>query len=275
MRSTHDPHRRRLALGLLGLLGQQVQPSGAAPAAPAAAQAAVPVLVYHRFAATALDSMTLSLARFEAQLDLIERLGGRVIAMDELLAWRRGEQARLPQRALVLSADDGHRSQYEQMAPRLRERGWPVTLFVYPSAISNAGYAMRWEQLQALAAGPGCSVQSHSYWHPDFLRERRRLAPAEFRRFVDDQLRRSKRVLEQRLQREVSQLAWPFGLSDADLWAQAADCGYRAGFALGNRSVRPADPELALPRHLMVDSVGERALAARLEAAFAAAEPAR
>lgn len=264
-----DPCRRRLALGLLGL------PCAAARAASTAEPTAVPILVYHRFAATALDSMTLSLARFEAQLGLIERLGGRVIAMDELLAWRRGEQARLPERALVLSADDGHRSQYEQMAPRLRERGWPVTLFVYPSAISNASYAMRWEQLQALAAGPGCSVQSHSYWHPDFLRERRRQAPGEFRRFVDDQLRRAKRVLEQRLQHEVSQLAWPFGLSDPELWAQATACGYRAGFVLGNRSVRPADPQLALPRHLMVESVGERALAARLEAAFAAAEPAR
>ena len=232
----------------------------------------MPLLVYHRCAPTVLDSMTLRMSNFEAHLRLLERLQCQVIALDDWVAWRRGERAALAPRAVVLSADDGHRSQFELMAPLLRERRWPITLFIYPSAISNASYAMTWPQLRELAAEPGFAVQSHTFWHPNLLQERRRLSPEAFGRFALDQLQRSREVLQQRLASSVTLLAWPFGLSDEALWEQAAQCGYRAAFALGKRSARTQDPLYAVPRHLMVDSVDERQLEARLVAAFAAQE---
>lgn len=235
-------------------------------------QPPVPLLVYHRFAATALDSMTLRRKNFEAQLDMMAQLGCKVIPLSDWIAWRRGERATLPPRAVVLTADDGHRSQFEVMAPLLRARGWPVTLFVYPSAISNASYAMTWPQLRELLAEPGFSVQSHTFWHPNLLQERRRMSADAFQRFASDQLRRSREVIEQRLAQPVSLLAWPFGLSDEALWMQAADCGYQGAVALGNRSASRLDPLYAVPRHLIADSVDDRQLAARLRAAFATGE---
>ncbi len=50
----------------------------------------------------------------------------------------------------------------------------PVTLFVYPSAISNADYALTWEQLLELKETWLFDIQSHSYWHPNFKEEKRR-----------------------------------------------------------------------------------------------------
>lgn len=230
----------------------------------------VPILVYHRFAPTAVDSMTVRLATFEAHLRVLERLGCQVMPLLDWVAWRRGESTTaLPARAVAITADDGHRSQFESMAARLDERRWPYTLFVYPSAISNASYAMTWSDVADLAARPGVSVQSHTFWHPNFIQERRRLSPGAFTKFAADQLRRSRDVIEQRLSRPVSLLAWPFGLSDEGVRRQAADSGYRAGFSLGNRSATLADPIFDLPRHLMVDSVGERQLELLLSRSFA------
>lgn len=243
---------------------------GKALAGPPATR--VPILAFHRFASTALDSMTLRIANFEAQLRLLQSLSCQVIPLSTWVAWRlalaRGEAATLPPRSVVLTADDGHRSQFEVMAPRLRELGWPATLFVYPSAISNAAYAMSWDQLRELVAGPHFSVQSHTYWHPNLLRERERMPPGEFRRFAADQLVRSRATLERQLGHPVNLLAWPFGLSDEGLAEQAGQAGYAAAFSLGNRSAAADDPLYAVPRHLMVDSVDARQLAARLEAAF-------
>lgn len=263
-----DPLRRALACSLACgsafLLGN---------AFAKAAVPRVPILVFHRFASTALDGMTPRTANFDAQLRLLQSLSCSVIALSAWVAWRlalaRGEDATLPPRAVVLTADDGHRSQFELMAPRLRERGWPVTLFVYPSAISNAGYAMTWPQLRELADDALVSVQSHTYWHPNLVRERQRMPPAAFRRFAADQLARSRDTLEQRLGRAVTLLAWPFGLSDEGLAQQAAQAGYAAAFSLGNRPAAAGDPLYAVPRHLMVDAIDAHQLAAGLEAAFA------
>jgi len=268
-----DRRRRLLALGLA------CTPALASPAlAAVAGQPKVPLLVFHRFAASALDSMTVRVANFEAQLRLLDQLSCQVIPLSHWVVWRlalgSADEHKLPPRAVVLTADDGHRSQFEVMAPLLRARGWPVTLFVYPSAISNASYAMTWPQLRELAADPRVSVQSHSFWHPNLVQERARLPSAEFQRFAATQLTRSREVIEQHLSQAVDLLAWPFGLGDEGLAEQAAQAGYRAAFSLGNRPAAAADRVYAVPRQLMVDSVDARQLASWLEAAFTERTPA-
>lgn len=226
------------------------------------------MLVYHRLGIEATDAMTLRLRSFDAQLRLLERLGAAVVPLSAWVDWRLGRREALPPRAVVLTADDGHRSQWEQLLPRLHERGWPVTLFVYPSAISNAAYAMRWEQLHAALEHGGVDVQGHTYWHPNLVRDEARLPPAAFEAELDLQLRRSRALLQQRLGQPVTLLAWPFGLSDAVLQARAAEAGYDAAFGLGNRSATRSAPRYDVPRHLMVEAVAMADFEARLERAF-------
>lgn len=50
--------------------------------------------------------------------------------------------------------------------PSSAEHEVPVTLFVYPSAISNATYAMTWEQLDTLHRTGLFDIGSPTYWHP-------------------------------------------------------------------------------------------------------------
>jgi peptidoglycan/xylan/chitin deacetylase (PgdA/CDA1 family) len=260
--------RRRFsaALGCAAVAG----PGAAAP--PAALAPRVPVLVYHRFAATVEDSMTVRLATFEAHVRALSDLGCSVLPLAEVVAWRRGLRAELPPRAVVLTADDAHRSQFEHMAPRLRETGWPVTLFVYPSAVSNAPYAMTWQQLVALQAGGLYRVESHTYWHPNFLRERQRQAPEAFERFATEQLIKSRQRLHERLDADPRLLAWPFGLTDEGLMDLAGRLAYEASFVLGNRHLTRQDPLHALPRHLMTDAMSGPQLARLLEDAFTPAQ---
>jgi peptidoglycan/xylan/chitin deacetylase (PgdA/CDA1 family) len=227
----------------------------------------VPVLAYHRVGPTAADSMTLRSSNFAAHLRVIRDSGCSVIPLGDLVAYRLGHRPTLPPRPVVLTVDDGHRSVMEGMAPLLQDTAWPVTLFIYPSAISNASYAMRWEQLRELQATGHYRIESHTYWHPNLVRERRSRSPEDFRRFAQSQLTRSKAVLEDRLGQAVTRLAWPFGLSDAGLMAQAAEAGYQAAFGLGNRPCAPTDPICDLPRHLMVDAIDDKQLARLLSQA--------
>src|SRR6185312_13645632 len=146
----------------------------------------VPVLCYHRFGPTVADSMTVTTPVFEAHLMYLHDHGYTVIPLQALVDYELGKAPPPPPRSVVITVDDGHRSVYEQMLPLVKQYNIPVTLFIYPSAISNshAPYAMSWEQLHELVDTGLFSIQSHTYWHPNFKQEKKRLTPAEYDKFV-------------------------------------------------------------------------------------------
>lgn len=252
-----------LAVASGGALAQPVKPASVS----ASTATRVPVLAYHRFGPTVADSMTVRTRTLAEHLHVIQDLGCTVIPLADLVAWRLGQLPSLPPRPVVVTVDDGHRSVIEAMAPMLRDPRWPVTLFIYPSAISNARYAMRWEDLRELQDTGHCTIESHTYWHPHLVRERRQRTPEDFDRFARHQLSRAKTVLQERMGRPVTHLAWPFGMSDAGLQALAAQTGHAAAFGLGNRPASLTDPVFDLPRYLMVDALGGRQMARLLQQA--------
>ena len=254
---------RRRVIALLGAAA-----AGPIAAIPVPDRRRVPVLVYHRFSDSVKDGMTVRESTFSSHLQVFRDLRCRVVPLADVVAWQAGMLGQLPPRAVALTADDGHRSQAEVMAPMLRDTGWPVTLFIYPSAVSNASYAMTWDQLASLQASGRYRVESHTYWHPHLVRERRARTPADFERFATQQLSMSSDRLHERLGVRPRLLAWPFGATDAGLMSLAGRLGYEASFTLGNRDVTQQDEPQALPRHLMTDAIDARRLARLLEQAF-------
>jgi peptidoglycan/xylan/chitin deacetylase (PgdA/CDA1 family) len=227
-------------------------------AAGGSAEPRIPILVYHRVGPTVADAMTVRTADFAAQLEYLRENGYRVIPLREVVAYVRGE-ARPPGRAIAITVDDAHKTVFTEMLPLVERYRVPVTLFIYPSAISNASYAMTWEQLRRLKATGLFDIQSHTYWHPNFKVEKRRLSPAEYEAMVRMQLSKSKRVLDARLNLNVDMLAWPFGIHDEELVRMAREEGYVAGFTLQRASVTRGDNVMALPRYLMTDEMRGRA----------------
>lgn len=224
------------------------------------AQRRVPILVYHRFGPVAADSMTVRTETFEAHLRMLSAQGYHIVPLADVVKWIEGGPDSLPAKAVAITADDGHRSVFEVMMPIVLRERIPVTLFIYPSAISNASYALTWDQLRALKRTGLFEIQSHSYWHPNFNTERKRLAPAAFRALAHGQLRRARERLEQELGGSVRWLAWPFGIYDQELMEIAETEGVEAAFSLAGRPATASSPRLALPRYLMVDACDDRCL---------------
>jgi peptidoglycan/xylan/chitin deacetylase (PgdA/CDA1 family) len=214
----------------------------------------IPIFVYHRFGATGADSMTITVALFEAHLKYLRDNDYQVIPLRQLVEHRLNGGPELPARAVVITADDGHRSVYTHMLPLVRLYRLPVTLFIYPSAISNADYAMTWEQLSELKQTSLFDIQSHSFWHPNFKDEKRRLKHDEYEKFVRTQLVKSKETLEKKLQTHVDMLAWPFGIFDDELIGKASEAGYKAAFTIEGHHATPGDSIMALPRYLVTQA---------------------
>lgn len=221
----------------------------------------VPVLVYHRFGPTATDQMTTPTAIFEGQLQYLRDHGYSVIPLRQLVDYLHRKAPAPPPRAVVITADDGHRSVYTVLFPLAQKYRLPITLFIYPSAISNAAYALTWEQLREMRDSGLIDIQSHTWWHPDFRQEQRRLSAVDYERLVTMQLTKSRLKINSELGSEVDLLAWPFGIHDPWLMQKASASGYIAAFTIEPRPATTSDDPMAIPRFLLTDGTGVRGLA--------------
>jgi peptidoglycan/xylan/chitin deacetylase (PgdA/CDA1 family) len=217
----------------------------------------VPILLYHRFGTEVTDSMTLTTSYFESQLKYFKDQGHTVIPLRQLVDYLLGKKPSIPSRSLVITADDGHKSVYTDMFPLLKKYHAPATLFLYPSALSNAPYAMTWEQLKDMKATGLLDLQSHTFWHPNFKKEKRKLGTEEYENLVASQLKKAKVRLEKEFNARVDMLAWPFGIYEEGLIQKATAAGYVAAFTMERRDAAPSDNLLALPRYLIAGTTGK------------------
>ena len=230
--------------------------------APALSQGVnVPILLYHRFGPTKADSMTITTPVFESHLKYLRDNGYKVIPLRKLVDYYQKKVPAPAPKSVVIVADDGHKTVYSDMLPLAKKYNVPVTIFVYPSAISNAKYAMTWDQLRALKKSGLFEIQSHTYWHPNFKRDKRKMKPAEFEKSVDMQLKKSKARLEKELGITVDMLAWPFGIYDDYLLKKAAEAGYKATFTIERHHAGPNDSVMKLPRYLLINADQGKAFA--------------
>ena len=214
----------------------------------------IPVLCYHRCGVEVKDSMTIKTQAFASQLEWLIKNGYTVIPLDTAARYIKGEIKSIPAKSIVITADDGHKSVYSDMAPIIKKYKVPVTLFIYPSAISNAKYAMTWDQLRELEATKLFHVESHTYWHPNFKREKKSLSAEEYAKSVNTQLYKSKATLEKKMGHDIKYLAWPFGIYDEDLLKKASEAGYSMAFSIDNHNAKVGLDNMAQPRYMIIDA---------------------
>jgi peptidoglycan/xylan/chitin deacetylase (PgdA/CDA1 family) len=224
------------------------------PAAAATPSVNVPILLYHRFGPTVADGMTMKTSVFEEHLKFLKENGYKVIPLRQLVNWYQKKGPAPAPKSVVIVEDDAHKSVYTDMLPLAKKYNVPVTVFIYPSAISNAKYAMTWDQLRELKKTGLFDFQSHTYWHPNFKKERRKLSPAEFDKLTSSQLTKAKSKIEKELGGTVDLLAWPFGIYDDDLLRRAAAAGYIGTFTIERRHATAGDSLMKLPRYLLINA---------------------
>ena len=128
----------------------------------------VPILVYHNLGPQSKGRLLLAAPLFEQQMRYLKAQGYRVIGLKDFIEWTQLRR-QLPQRAVVLTFDDGYRAFREYAYPILKELGFGATLFVYTDYVGAGRNALTWDELRALAA-EGFDVQAHSKTHGDLRR---------------------------------------------------------------------------------------------------------
>ena len=185
-----------------------------------AAERSLAILAFHKIGEPPAGTWTtwnyISEAIFVAQLETLSQAGYAVIGLPEFLAGLEHPDA-LPERAALLTFDDGYASMLTVTQPILTRFEFPAVLFVPTDHVGGSNRfdhdnepdepICDWEQLRELTAR-GTQVQSHGVTHRTFAE----LTTAELVRELAD----SKACLEDALQQPVEVLAFPYGDGGTD-----------------------------------------------------------
>lgn len=189
------------------------------------------------------DDLSMATDRFVALLSWLRQHDYKPVSIDDLLQAREGKKS-LPDKAVLLTFDDGYRGFYSQVYPLLKAYNYPAVLAVVGSWLDAApgdtvdygGKPMprekflSWQQLREMADSGLVEIASHSYnGHRGVLANPQgntqpaftaRVYAPDTQSYEDDaaymqrvrcDLEANARLLEKKLGRRPRVMVWPFG----------------------------------------------------------------
>lgn len=217
---------------------------------------AAPILLYHAVTDEPGDHIapfSVSPAEFERQLDALLDAGYRCTTFGEYVRRRRsggvgtGDGTDGDERVAVLTFDDGFADFAEAALPAMRARDLPSTLYVTTGWLADAprrepgpsDRMLSWRQLpELLEQGVELGAHSHSHPHMDTL-------PTSV---VQEELRRSKELMEDTLGRAVDTFAYPHGYHGPRVRRLTESAGYTSAAAVRNTLTTPAEHPFSVSR---------------------------
>ncbi len=208
----------------------------------------IPTLMYHRIATIPNDRNSLPPEKFAWQMAFLARQNYHTITPQELYAYY-VHQKPLPPRSVLLTFDDAYRDVFDVALPILKKYNFSALVFPISNWIGRENAwenfhkapttTMTWSDLKAWL-NAGQTVASHTVDHP-FLNN----TPLEKSRY---ELKKSKSVLEEKLQIPIDFLCYPYGKFATTTMRLAKECNYLGAFAIFENIERKNLNLFALPR---------------------------
>lgn len=213
------------------------------------------VLMYHHFGVDQYPSTNTRLDQFEAHLDYLEQHDFHVWPLKKIITALDRQQA-LPDRTVAITIDDAYISVYTEAWPRLRQRGWPFTVFVASDAIDKGLPAyMSWQQLRELQA-QGVTIANHSHSHDYLVQRPAGETQQQWRQRIIRDIKTAQQRLTQELGAEPAQaprlFAYPYGEYTLALAKILHELGYTA-FGQQSGAIGAASDRQTLPRYPMAE----------------------
>ena len=172
----------------------------------------VPVLTYHSIDESG-SKISVSRAQLDRHIRYLKRTGYSSLSLRDAVR-RVRERRELPQRAVVITFDDGYRNNLRDALPVLTAYGFTATVFVTTGYIGKTNRwpnqhssipklpMMTWDEIKEMRRA-GIDFGAHSHSHTRLTE----VEPEEARR----EMLRSKSEIEERLGEAIDLLAYPYG----------------------------------------------------------------
>ena len=203
---------------------------------------AVPILMYHVIAPPVADAsfpgLYVPAREFAAQMRALARAGYHAVTLDQV---RRAWQGKggLPSRPIVLSFDNGYRTQYTNALPILRRLQWQGVENLQLSGLPPSQGGLTTRQVRALVKA-GWELDTQGWSHADL----NTLDPAQ----VHFQIAHARTTLRRRYHVPVNWFCYPSGHYNPAVIAAVKAARFHGATTVIPGWAHPTDDPYRLPR---------------------------
>lgn len=127
----------------------------------------VPILMYHHFTDNPTINATISQKTARNHIEYVLSQGYEFIGLNELYSYLKGEEIYMPNKPIVLTADDGYLSVYEQLYPLAQEYNVMMSLAPVGFSIGNINSRTLprygWEHMRRMKDDGLAEYQNHTF----------------------------------------------------------------------------------------------------------------
>ncbi len=220
-----------------------------------------PVLMYHVIAAPPAGAPFPGLyvlpADFAAQMRALAHAGFHAVTLDQLMAyWRRGVPLP-PGRPVVVTFDNGYRSQATAALPVLRALGWPADSNIQLTGLPPSQGGLTDAQVRAMLTA-GWELDTQGLSHADLV--------AQTAAGLRAQIAMPRVTLRRRYHVAVNWFCYPSGHYDATVIAAVKAAGYVGSTTTIPGWGRPGDDPYRIKRLRVLGGTTPAALLAQIAA---------
>ncbi len=198
----------------------------------------IPVLMYHSIGYEKGNTVRLPKEKFKAQMKYLKDKGYVTLSLDQAYDFFVSNKS-VPEKALVLTFDDGYLDNYVEAFPILKELDFKATIFIITDLVGKVPGYMNIEQLKELQANK-IDIESHTVFHEN-------LKQLSYEKQLKT-LKESKYFLEKSLNKKIQYLAYPYGEYTKETLKAVKETGYKMAFTTAGRWSDKVDGVLTLDR---------------------------
>ncbi len=221
----------------------------------------LPIVMYHQLTVKPEKSgrYVLTVEQFEKDLQYLKSKGYQSVSIKELLNYSQGK-GDIPEKAVMITFDDGNETLYEYALPLLEKYGFTAVGFVvgaladYYTEINdhNLNYSyLNWSQIKEMINGNIIEIESHSYdLHKNNngrsgIKMKKNESIDDYREFLCSDVSKMKTAMENNTGKTPVAFAFPFGSFSPESTPILRDCGFKITLTCEEKVniLKKAEPE--------------------------------
>lgn len=211
----------------------------------------LPIVMYHQLtkSESRAGRYVLTVEQFEKDLQFLKRNGYETVTVNQLLAFSEGK-GDLPEKAVMITFDDGCETLYSYALPLLKEHGFTAVGFAVGALADsytelddhNLNYScLDWAEIKEMCDGKIVDIQSHSYdLHKNTAdrsgaKKKKGETFEDYREFLSADAAIMKERMLKNAGKEPVAFAYPFGSYSPESAEILAKCGIRMALTCEER----------------------------------------